>query len=174
MRSDRTAICCDKAFVVLLSSWETTSTGPYMKRRAFPEVSSHPAVRSWPGLEIKTTLPDFSCGPYMEWRIAAIARFPFKLFGIYFMRSITKLIKIPQCKNQKRHILATCFVFFPCHCEELCLTLCSFTLIASTLANDRVPFNFILLENETLFSVTTSPHLKVYAFKMPKIKTRTF
>ena len=38
----------------------------------------------------------------MEWRIAAIARFPFKLFGICFMWSITKLIKIAQ-KPEKTH-----------------------------------------------------------------------
>ena len=30
------------------------------ERRAFPVVSSHPAVRTWPGFQIKWTQPDFS------------------------------------------------------------------------------------------------------------------
>ena len=41
-------------------SWETSFDWSEMKRRAFPGVSSHPAVRTWPGFKTKKTPPDFS------------------------------------------------------------------------------------------------------------------
>ena len=40
---------------------------------------------------------------------------------------------------------------------KACLTLCRFTIISSTLANDPVPFKFPYLERETLFYI--QPHL---------------
>ena len=41
-------------------SWETSFDWSEMKVRALPGVSPHPAVRNWPGFQIKWTQPDFS------------------------------------------------------------------------------------------------------------------
>ena len=40
-------------------SWETFFDWSEMKVRALPGVSPHPAVRTWPGFQIKWTQPDF-------------------------------------------------------------------------------------------------------------------
>ena len=56
-------------------SWETSFDWSEMKIRALPGVSSHPAVRTRPGFQIKWTQPDFhdfSCGPYLQLRIAVL------------------------------------------------------------------------------------------------------
>ena len=61
LRAELIAVCMQRwSFRRRSLSWETSFDWSEMKVRALPGVSPHPAVRSWPGFQIKWTQPDFS------------------------------------------------------------------------------------------------------------------
>ena len=61
LRAEYLAVCMQRwSFRRRSLSWETSFDWSEMRRRAFPGVTSHLAVRTWPGFQIKRTPPDFS------------------------------------------------------------------------------------------------------------------
>ena len=71
LQAEYIAVCMQRwSFRFRSLSWETSFDWSEMKRRAFPGVFSHPTVRTWPGFAIKKTPPNFSCGKYLQLRIA--------------------------------------------------------------------------------------------------------
>ena len=61
LRAEPIAVCMQRwSFSRHSLFWKTSFDWPEMKRRAFPGVSSHPAVRTWSGFQIKKPPPDFS------------------------------------------------------------------------------------------------------------------
>ena len=61
LRAESIAVCIQRwSFRRRSLSWETSFDWSEMKVRALPGVSQHPAVRTWPGFQIKWTQPDFS------------------------------------------------------------------------------------------------------------------
>ena len=61
LRAESIAVCMQRwSFRRRSLSWETSFDWSEMKVRALPGVSPHPAVRNWPGFQIKWTQPDFS------------------------------------------------------------------------------------------------------------------
>ena len=61
LRAEAIAVCMQRwSFHRRFLSWETSFDWSEMKIRVFPGVSSHPAVRTRPGFQIKWTQPDFS------------------------------------------------------------------------------------------------------------------
>ena len=61
LRAESIAVCMQRwSFRRRSLSWETSFDWSEMKVRALPGVSPHPAVRTWPGFQIKLTQPDFS------------------------------------------------------------------------------------------------------------------
>ena len=61
LRAESIAVCMQRwSFRRRSLSWETSFDWSEMKVRALPGVSPHPAVRTWPGFQIKWTQPDFS------------------------------------------------------------------------------------------------------------------
>ena len=61
LRAESIAVCMQRWIFRRRSlSWETSFDWSEMKVRALPGVFPHPAVRTWPGFQIKWTQPDFS------------------------------------------------------------------------------------------------------------------
>ena len=61
LRAESIAVCMQRwSFRRRFLFWETSFDWSGMKVRALPWVSPHPAVRTWPGFQIKLTQPDFS------------------------------------------------------------------------------------------------------------------
>ena len=61
LRAESIAVCMQRwSFRRRSLSWATSFDWSEMKVRALPRVSPHPAVRTWPGFQIKWTQPDFS------------------------------------------------------------------------------------------------------------------
>ena len=61
LRAESIAVCMQRwSFRRRSLSWETSFDWSEKKVRALPGVSPHPAVRTWPGFQIKWTQPDFS------------------------------------------------------------------------------------------------------------------
>ena len=61
LRTESIAVCMQRwSFRRRSLSWETSFDWSEMKVRALPGVSPHPAVRTWPGFQIKWTQLDFS------------------------------------------------------------------------------------------------------------------
>ena len=61
LRAESIAVCMQRwSFRRRSLSWETSFDWSEMKVRALRWVSPHPAVRTWPGFQIKWTQPDFS------------------------------------------------------------------------------------------------------------------
>ena len=61
LRAESIAVCMQRwSFRRRSLSWETSFDWSEMKFRALPGVSPHPAVRTWPGFQVKWTQPDFS------------------------------------------------------------------------------------------------------------------
>ena len=61
LRAESIAVCMQRwSFRRRSLSWETSFDWSEIKVRALPGVSPHPAVRTWPGFQIKWTQADFS------------------------------------------------------------------------------------------------------------------
>ena len=73
-RAESFAVCVQRwSFRRRSLSWKTSFDWSEKKICAVPGVSSHPAVTTRPGFQIKWTQPDFHdfpCGPYLQLRIA--------------------------------------------------------------------------------------------------------
>ena len=61
LRAESIAVCMQRwSFCRRSLSWESSFDWSEMKVRALPGVSPHPAVKTWPGFQIKWIQPDFS------------------------------------------------------------------------------------------------------------------
>ena len=103
LRAESIAVCMQRwSFRRRSLSWETSFDWSEMKVRALPGVSPHPAVRTWPGFQIKWTQPDFS---WFFMRTIPAAENRGACFNLHVFLFFDKLWTALQSSLMLRHVL---------------------------------------------------------------------